>query len=263
MNSKVNRSDFIYCSGCMKDVQPIVYSVILRDMIIEDEYYEDIYDETGEEIIDKKLQTEKTGEFKQITEILECPNSKCHKTFMRTYSEGDILKDTEIVPSDKPWHLKTRDDLRKSIPHRKAVTLYQEAVNAYNRNMNYSCGFLLGAVIESICNLEGVKEDLKKETSSNIISLQKQINRLVESGKLDIKFKKLTEGVKELRNDVVHDIHIPSSKELLNSLKIIEAVLEEIYVLNYDKTIKNRDEKTRLLLEKRQIQDTLERKSRR
>ena len=253
--------DKVYCAGCMDYIIPKAIYLHPREMVEEVIGYKDIYDDDWV-IIDKQEEVVESIIYIQCTELLECPNPKCRKVFTRKYTKGGIIRDYEIIPSDKKWYKQVRQDLVKAIPHRKSVALYKEIISAFNSLMNYSCGFLLGAIIESICFAEGIKTDLKNETGKTIISLGWQISRLVRSGKLDSKFQKMVVEVKDLRNDVTHEIVIPTTAELIKSIEVIEAVLEEMYVVNYDATIQKRNEIKRQKMEEEITEMAVKRKER-
>jgi Domain of unknown function (DUF4145) len=251
--------DKIYCAGCMTSVQPVIISVHKKEMEEDVIDYEDIFDDGI--IVDKQEKVIGIIRYEQCTELLECSNKKCAKTFMRKYTQGDIVREVEMIPMDKRWHRETREDLIRAIPHRKSVSLYREVIKAFNSMMNYSCGFLLGAVIESICFEEKIKQDIKDETGKTIISLGWQITKLINSGKLDVRFRQMIVDVKELRNDVAHEIIIPTSTELIKSIEVLEAVLEEMYLANYDLNIQKKKEENRLKIETEMSELTAKRRS--
>lgn len=99
--------------------------------------------------------------------------------------------------------------------------IYEETITCFNNGCHILCGAGLRAVIEYLCDENGVNKGSLKD---KIIQVQKK----------GILTKKHSDTLHELRlmgNDAVHNKVKPQIEELKNALDIIEHTLENIYNL--------------------------------
>jgi hypothetical protein len=116
--------------------------------------------------------------------------------------------------------------------------LYQETINCYNNDIMTLCAAGIRALVEGICldkkiqNGEIEYVDTKGEKKrKRTKDLQGKINGLMEKG---IITKEQTLGLHEQRylgNEAIHELTVPSKKELSLAISIIEYMLNSIYEL--------------------------------
>jgi hypothetical protein len=115
----------------------------------------------------------------------------------------------------------------------KVQHVYKEAINAFNNNLPVLCAAGLRAVIEGICNEEGLNiEESNNEgkiTKKEIWGLEKKIARLFSSGYLTKQHAQTLHELRFMGNEAVHQLDPPSTKALLLAIEIIEHTLDNLY----------------------------------
>lgn len=106
----------------------------------------------------------------------------------------------------------------------KIRLIYEEAINAYNADCPILTGVAFRAVIEAICIEENI-------TGNN---LEKKINNLVRQKLITEKEAKRLHSIRFIGNDSVHEMKVPKEKSLKTVLNIIEHLLNNIYLIDYD-----------------------------
>ena len=91
----------------------------------------------------------------------------------------------------------------------------------FNNKLYFSCTSCLRAIVEGICTNLGINER----------QIEAKINKLFEKGFLTKQHADILHEHRVLGNKALHEIQIPTKKELLIALKIIEHTLENIYEL--------------------------------
>jgi hypothetical protein len=106
----------------------------------------------------------------------------------------------------------------------KIKSIYDEAINSFNADCLILTGVAFRAVIEAICIEENI-------TGNN---LEKKINNLVRQKLITEKEAKRLHSIRFIGNDSVHEMKIPKEKSLIMVLNIIEHLLNNIYLIDYD-----------------------------
>lgn len=106
----------------------------------------------------------------------------------------------------------------------KIKSIYIEAINAYNADCFILTGVAFRAVIEAIC--------LEEEVTGK--NLEKKINNLVRLKLITEKEAKRLHSIRFIGNDSVHEMKVPNKKSLKIVLNIIEHLLNNIYLIDYD-----------------------------
>lgn len=106
----------------------------------------------------------------------------------------------------------------------KIKLIYDEAINAYNADCFILTGVAFRAVIEAIC--------LEEKILGN--NLEKKINNLVKQKLITEKEAKRLHSIRFIGNDSVHEMKVPKTKSLKMVLNIIEHLLNNIYLIDYD-----------------------------
>lgn len=98
---------------------------------------------------------------------------------------------------------------------------YKQTVDAYEAEASILAGIGFRAIIEAICSDQSVKEG----------NLQESIDKLLEKGILSKHDADLLHSIRFLGNDAAHEIKEPANGQLVTTLKIIEHLLESLYIL--------------------------------
>jgi hypothetical protein len=150
-------------------------------------------------------------------EYVEIPNMLIHKK--GKYRFNDTMCEETIYPRRK---INYKDFKRyQNIPV-KLERIYRESIDAYNNDYNLLCAIGLRAIIEGVCKdkqaLKRVLPDKIEELlAKNIIS-----NNLAEALKTQ----------KVLGDSAVHQLDIPTENELIQSIKLIEHLLNDVYEMD-------------------------------
>ncbi len=108
--------------------------------------------------------------------------------------------------------------------------LYSEVVAAYNKNSHLLCTAGLRALIEGLCENQGIKEGPNQHGKvSN--SLEGKINGLASIVPANI--VKNLHGLRFLGNQALHELEVPSASDLELALNVVEDILNVVYDLNY------------------------------
>ncbi len=223
-----------------------------------------VFSEDGEEELYEEEKITGFKEYLYENKLWKCGTPNCNKTFLEKASsvDGQTFEQT-LIPLEQSWQRKKRFD-SKDIPT-KPYLIYKESINAFNQGMNYSCGFLLGSILEAVCIEQKIKEkkvkeeELKKEkvikkleneieeaedtskieelktkhkkisSEKIIVNLETLVNILISEKRLET-FLKLAHTIRDFRNETTHEIYIPKRQELDTSLEMIEELLNEIYI---------------------------------
>lgn len=105
----------------------------------------------------------------------------------------------------------------------KIRIVYSEAINAFNANCFLLTGVAFRAVIEAIC--------LDKNVPGK--DLAKKIDNLVKQKLITEKEAQRLHSIRFLGNDSVHEMSVPEKTKLLIVLNIIEHLLNNLYLIDY------------------------------
>lgn len=108
---------------------------------------------------------------------------------------------------------------------RTIQTIYKETIDAFKSGCYILTAGGFRAIIEALCNNLLIKED----------NLSIRINLLYESGYLTLNESKRLHSIRFLGNDSLHEMAVPKEEQLLIVLKIINHLLENLFV--HDKKI--------------------------
>ncbi|NPC78698.1 DUF4145 domain-containing protein [Pyxidicoccus fallax] len=100
--------------------------------------------------------------------------------------------------------------------------IYNETINATKENALTLAGIGFRAIIEAICNDQKIHGK----------DLQRKINALAQKGMISKLEEKRLHAIRFLGNDAAHDIKRPSLASIQVVLKIVEHLIENIYILD-------------------------------
>jgi len=99
--------------------------------------------------------------------------------------------------------------------------IYQETLDALNRNQPILCGIGVRAVIETVV------QD-RKAAGRN---LSQQINALVKAGILTTEGAQILHKLRVLGNKAAHEVKAHRSEELALAMDVVEHLLKDVYIL--------------------------------
>jgi len=114
--------------------------------------------------------------------------------------------------------------------------LYKQVIDTYNIQCWTLCAIGIRAIIEGICQEQGVKSgtilDSLKGTTRVSKGLDGKIAGLHEKGILSLKHSKLLHELRFLGNDAAHELIQPSASELILAIDVLEHTIENVYELD-------------------------------
>jgi hypothetical protein len=99
--------------------------------------------------------------------------------------------------------------------------MYQETIDCFNAKANTLAAAGLRATVEAICTHQQI----------NAKNLEKKIDGLVQAGVLAQKQADHLHEERYLGNEAVHEMRTPRKQDLLDGLRIVEGLLNTLYVL--------------------------------
>ena len=130
------------------------------------------------------------------------------------YEEYDI----RIYPVHEPNH---RPGVETDSFPGNVAKMYSETLSAFNAGILTLCGGGLRAIVEAICIDQGI-------ISGNLVA---KINGLVTAGFMVQTQADFLHEERYIGNNALHELRTPSRQDLDDGLRIIENLLETIYVL--------------------------------
>jgi hypothetical protein len=108
--------------------------------------------------------------------------------------------------------------------------LYGEVVNAINKNSLLLCAAGLRALLEGLCENQGIKEGPNGHNKM-VKNLEGKINGLISIVPAGI--VKNLHGLRFLGNQALHELETPSKDDLELALTVVEDIFNIVYDLNY------------------------------
>jgi hypothetical protein len=126
----------------------------------------------------------------------------------------------------------------------KVDNLYEETTGCFDQGFRTLCAAGVRALVEGVCQDKNIKEGTvtitdkhgktKTETRSN---LEGKINGLAENGILTKNNADILHSLRYLGNEALHELEVPSKKELLLAISVIEHILDDIYKFPLQKNL--------------------------
>lgn len=180
--------------------------------------------------ISQRNSEEEEYNYEIIHEVVKCDGCETisfRKEFIdfeHSYPDenGDWISDITITTY--PGEIKEVKTLDKTyaLPE-KIKLIYQEAISTFNSKCPILTGVAFRAIIEAICLEEKVKGQ----------NLRSKINNLVKQKLLTEKEADRLHPIRFIGNDSVHEMKVPKDESLWIVLKIIEHLLENLYLIDY------------------------------
>jgi len=136
---------------------------------------------------------------------------------------GNWKPDITITNYPKKYRVVKRLDNTHALPE-KIRLIYNEAIDSYNSDCFILTGVAFRSVIEAIC----IEEEVPGR------NLEIKINNLVRQKLITEKEAKRLHSIRFIGNDSVHEMKVPKEKSLRIVLNIIEHLLNNIYLIDYD-----------------------------
>jgi len=169
-------------------------------------------------------------------QIVQCQGCKTISfRHLRRYHEYPDLDDgTEtLYPERSKKRLSKKDYSKASASLRR---IYQETIECFNNEIYTFCATGLRAIVEGICEEQGIKDgpiiERQKDGSSKIVrrhNLYGKISGLSEKDILTSKDSDILHEHRLLGNEAAHELSQPSPEELTLAIEIIEHILDTLY----------------------------------
>ncbi|MGG0847889.1 DUF4145 domain-containing protein [Peribacillus simplex] len=137
--------------------------------------------------------------------------------------ESNVPITVDVYPKSIKGHRRLKDAFY--IPN-LVLDAYNDAVTALSSGAKISAGLGFRAVIEAISIGQGLTG----------ATLDQRIDELKDKGLISKASAQMLHGIRFLGNDAAHRITIPSDKQLLITLEIIEQTLSTLYILPTEAT---------------------------
>jgi hypothetical protein len=183
--------------------------------------------------MDPEDQTDWRNDF-QIIQCLGCDAIHFrHLNYFSEYFDYDCNGTTEkLYPPIDEMH---RNDRNYDMLPYNLENIYKETISSFNNSNHILCAIGIRAILEGICKDNEIKkgkvERIKAgvEVFQNSAQLDGKINGLNEKGIISNKQCKVLHELRFLGNDAVHDLSVPTKKEIGIALDIIEHMIDDIY----------------------------------
>ena len=172
-------------------------------------------------------------------EIIQCLG--CESISFRSNSINSEHDDHEgrSIPTIRIYPQRSSDSLLAknylNVPF-NIQRIYNETIECYNYDNLTLCGAGVRALVEGICQENGITEGnvqyTEKDGTIKIVkksNLQGKINGLNDNGILTSKSADILHEHRFLGNSAVHELAKPTSEELKLAIEIIENVLDTLY----------------------------------
>lgn len=163
-------------------------------------------------------------------QIVECEG--CNEISFRTLTRDKFSTEIASQDDNSPWRLLNTYPLTQkdfiispriiNLPA-KIKSIFSETIKSFNNN----CFVLCAAGIRSI--IESVHTDKIKSEEDKFTTLGKKIVQLAEGGVLTKKNSKILDALRFLGNKALHELQIPTKKELKIAIEIIIITLNTVY----------------------------------
>lgn len=163
----------------------------------------------------------------RVVQCLGCENISFRSVFYdfeASYpdNEGNWIPETTI--NLYPSLLKEHQPLSNTyILPSKIQTVYKEAINAFKANCFLLTGVAFRAVIEAVC--------IDKKIAGR--DLETKINNLAKNRLITEKEADRLHSIRFIGNDSVHEMSVPKEESLYIVLDIIEHLLKNLYLIDY------------------------------
>jgi hypothetical protein len=212
-DNKSTYHELVYCGNCRLRTHPIIIAnedFVHKEPIIA---IQPVYSSDGTVLIREEEVINGFNIYVHENKLLKCATTGCNKTFLATTINLDGQTSNPLVlPKEQSWQRKSKFEDETKLPS-KPFLLYNEALNAFNQDMRYSCGFLLGSIIESICVQEKIKErkqiEQENKNAKQIKDIEKNIGKIVEK---NLQIDDLKNKLNELQLKAVTEISDKSTK---------------------------------------------------
>ncbi|MFD2334388.1 DUF4145 domain-containing protein [Cohnella sp. GCM10020058] len=189
------------------------------------------HNETNHDILEKHVRNQRDeylcDEYYYIVKCMGCENI----TFR--YEFHDIDGGYPTDNDDGGWYVPTTVSTYPNVikNHRPIQEmyyvpetlkeLYQQSISAYKEGAKILAGLGFRGIIEAICNEQTISGD----------NLQERIGKLADNGIISRMNADLLHAIRFLGNDAAHEIKNPSDQQLSVALRIIEHMINSLYIL--------------------------------
>lgn len=168
--------------------------------------------------------------------IIEYLTVKCLGCERISFRENFVNIEDSFPDENGNWHpsievtnYPAKDKIKSNLKYLHALPekikiIYYEAIKAYNSD----CPILTGAAFRAVIEAISIEEKIPGT------NLEKKINSLVKGKLITEKEAKRLHSIRFIGNDSVHEMKVPKNESLILVLNIIEHLLNNLYIIDYD-----------------------------
>jgi hypothetical protein len=148
----------------------------------------------------------------------------CSESDDQNFSESLYPERTKEKNQPETIEFRQYDELPLPIDN-----LYRETIGCFKNCFFILCAAGVRALIEGICLNKNINGGTVIPSQKNTTNLEKKINGLTENGILTKDNANILHVLRYLGNEAIHELSLPTKKELLLAIRIIEHILDDIY----------------------------------
>ncbi len=216
LNKSINEIKELICITCKIETSHIVLTSVDSNGVEDDWFYWD----TKHQII--QCQGCKSLSFRK-----ENTNSEDHDE----EGNSDITESLFPKRNNETWNSKDFFNIPYNLKR-----IYKETIDCYNNDNLTLCAAGIRALIEGLCKENGVfdgeVEYVKKDgtiVKKRLTNLAGKINGLYEKGELTKRNADVLHEHRFLGSEAIHDLSIPSKKDLALAIEITEHTFDSLY----------------------------------
>ena len=208
-----------YCKKC---------GIKINHLILMDYYI------SGKDVLDTDFDfnhghIEYTADFFNDYQIIKC--SGCNTISFRSYNYFSEYQDPHNDGTWEERYPNPEERIKKDFNYLPSLFehIYDEIIDAYNNKCFILCSAGIRALVEGICKEKGINNG----------NLEQKINKMQENGFINPQHKDILHKLRFLGNDSVHELQIPTKKEIVIAIDIMEHIIESLYeILGKAKNLK-------------------------
>jgi hypothetical protein len=221
-NISKNQTIRTHCNNCGRDMN----HQILMD-----------YCEIGECILDSDFdirhgRIDYTANFRNDYQIVKCAG--CDTVSYRSFNYFSEYQD---IDNDGTWEERfpvPRSRTEKEFKHLPSILakIYHEVITIYNSNGFILCAAGIRAILEGICKGKGIIDG----------NLDQKIKNMCGKGFITQQHENILHKLRFLGNEALHELQVPTKKEIDAAMDIIEHIIEDLYeIVGKAKILKNKN----------------------
>jgi hypothetical protein len=167
----------------------------------------------------------------------ECSGCKTEVTVEIKFDFEGIKLEERWIPKYEKWFLETKEIILNNLNNHTEnenyiKSTYENTITCYNAKMEKQCAMSVRTLIEEIGLAAGIKDELISEGMKEYnIKIQHMVDRMLSKGMITNSMANILKELRFLGNEATHSLTRPPMKELELAIRIVEHIVENIYVI--------------------------------